>query len=317
MRDPRHPAWPRFGERTELRDVAERWKWAYVDWCLTRHRKRVLGHPEDQTLGPALERYMQHRSRVVEAETFASDRSAFTHLTAMYPADTPVERIEVQPIVDRLLVELYKPSSLVTYAAHIASFIQWCGLPAPRYEIPDPGSGDVQTLSDGQIEAVRASAGNGLVAIDLGIYMGLRKSEIFAIEGSDINTREWSVRVQRQMPKAGKVPKPLKGKRARTALILPGWTHGNGVGRLVAPTPQLQRAELITHALERAGVYRLGMGWHVLRHTYARLVLEGGGSLEQLKVFLGHKNIRTTEDTYGHFSPDVAVRLAREKLHRR
>ena len=72
MRDPRHPGWPEFGERTELRDVAERWKWVYVDWCLDRHRDRVLGHAEPRTLGDATREYLEHRARTVEPATLGN-----------------------------------------------------------------------------------------------------------------------------------------------------------------------------------------------------------------------------------------------------
>ena len=316
MRDPRHPTWPRNGERTELRDVAERWKWLYVDWCHQKHRARTLGYADEQTFGPAMAAYLEHRSRTVEEATHANDRTALAHLADSFLATTPVERLDIQPVIDRLLALRYKPSSLVTYRHHIGSFLQWCGVPIPTSVIPNPGKGDVQPLTDAEVRAVRDAAHNP-VAVDLGLFMGLRQSEIFAVQGTDIDVSEWTVRVQRQMPKTGTTPKPLKGKKARTALILPGWQHPPIAGRMVEWVSRRHQHKMIRDTLDDAGVYVQGMGWHVLRHTYARIVLESGGTLEQLKSFLGHHSIRTTEQTYGHYSPDMAASQARQVIHRR
>src|SRR5690606_38475834 len=54
LRDPRARGWPRKGERTEHRDIAEKWKWAYVEYAQSEARARQLGIRDDQrTLGDA------------------------------------------------------------------------------------------------------------------------------------------------------------------------------------------------------------------------------------------------------------------------
>ena len=68
---------------------------------------------------------------------------------------------------------------------------------------------------------------------------------------------------------------------------------------------------------EHAGIKEDGNGWHVWRHTYARLFLERGGTMEELQRSLGHASIKTTQDTYGHFSTDKAAALARGRIYAR
>jgi integrase len=42
---------------------------------------------------------------------------------------------------------------------------------------------------------------------------------------------------------------------------------------------------------------------HVLRHTYASMLIENGESLAYVRDQLGHASIKITVDTYGHLVP--------------
>lgn len=58
---------------------------------------------------------------------------------------------------------------------------------------------------------------------------------------------------------------------------------------------------------------RLGLPlqrFHDLRHAFATLALESGADLHDVARGLGHTTIRTTADTYGHFTDAMAQRLA-------
>lgn len=314
MRDPRHPGWPDAGERTELRDVADRWKWAYVDLMHEQHRGRVLGRSTDRTLASAVAEFLEHRERVVEPATFSSDRTALNHLLETYAPSKPVAGIETQRYVDRLVDAGYRPSTIGQYCNALRAFWRWTGVDFPAPEIPNPGQMDVRYWTDEEVELVRQAPPEWVRLLDTTLYMGLRISEAVALRWSDI--RGDTVRIQRQITQGRTEPKPLKGKRARTALILSGWQHPPGKGWVAGETPpthHMYQRWLRKH-LEDIGLYEVGTGWHTGRHTYARMVLEGGGSLEQLKQFLGHSSITTTEDSYGHFRPSVALEAARRAL---
>ena len=55
-------------------------------------------------------------------------------------------------------------------------------------------------------------------------------------------------------------------------------------------------------SIDRVGPYGKKRTWHSLRHTYARLWIEGGGNIYALSAQLGHSSVRVTTDRYGHFS---------------
>jgi integrase len=50
--------------------------------------------------------------------------------------------------------------------------------------------------------------------------------------------------------------------------------------------------------------------FHDLRHTCAAWLIEAGAHPLQIKLRLGHKEIRTTMDTYGHLFPSAEPELA-------
>lgn len=62
-------------------------------------------------------------------------------------------------------------------------------------------------------------------------------------------------------------------------------------------------------------VARLGVKLtpHVLRHTFAQLIMEEGGQLSEVQELLGHENIATTRLYYGK-TPEKQLRVAVERL---
>lgn len=308
MRDPRHPAWPNLGERTELREVAERWKWSYLDWVNAEHRERTLGQRADRSLDDAIEEYLAHRERLVEPATLRNTRGALRQLQADFRGS--VYRVDPQRTIDRLLKQS-AVSTVATHSAFLSGFFSWLGLPY-EVKLPKVQKTPARSWTDTEIVSIRDAAREVgiLTAVDVGLFMGLRQGEIFGLEWSDIDPSTRTVRVMRQYP-----DRPLKGKRARTALILPGWEHDPGQGRVVAQRSSSAQRRAFTSVLRIAGLTHPGVRWHSLRHTYARLFLEAKPDLRLLQSSLGHASVRQTEETYDHLLPDRAAQMARRAIY--
>lgn len=357
IRDPEAAGWPVRGERTELEPIAEQWKWAYLGEIHRGQRRSAMGlGPEPKQLGTAVDAFLAHRHATVERATWINARTATGHLVERFGRGVRTSAIDaagLQLLVEDMLERGYGPGTLDTYVRSWRLFFEWCwfgisGLalrqtvsarklaafhdPTDGLRLPELAKEDVVTLSDAEIpEFLKAARKvdaqqigffpSAVRACAIGLYMGLRQGEIFALEGQAIDATTKTVRVQFQVRKDRSAFVPTKGKNARTALVLPEWWElsepriGLLVGRGGRPVTTRTQRNLITRVLDTAGINEVGRGWHLLRHTYSRLFLERGGSFEQLQRSLGHSDVRTTQHAYGHFQADVAARLARERIY--
>lgn len=341
MRDPEASGWPSRGQRTDVREVAEEWAWVYLHWIRGELRRQRLGIAPEIALTDAVREHLEHRAAVVERATLSCDRTAMNHLLAAFYASTRVGEIttaEMQQLVDSMLRRGYRPSTLDTYRRSWRVMFKRVAGVDPTQELflglqaRDP-LGDVMTFEPEQLAQLFKAAAvvdeqrigefpSGVLACGLGLFMGLRQGEIFALQWADIDAVTKTVRVRFQVPKDTVELRPTKGKWARTALVLPGWWEhhrpdrvGFICGRLGRPVGSRTQRNLITRILDTARLNRKGLGWHVLRHTFARTFLEAEGSLEQLQKSLGHSSIGTTEHRYGHLRGDTAAAQARRRIY--
>ena len=149
--------------------------------------------------------------------------------------------------------------------------------------------------------------------------------EMFAVEWRAFRPEQCTARITQQLSSDARSFAPLKGKTNRTTLFLPGWwtwhtpserglVLGSGTDGRVGHERHVQR-DAIVAVLKAAGLFRPGLGWHGLRHTYSRLFLESGGYMEDLQRSLGHSSLSVTERSYGHLRPDFAAERARQRIY--
>lgn len=336
MRNPEAAGWPERGERTSDPEAAARWAWAYLDLVRSEHRSRVLKLPKDLRLGDAVKRYLDHRLATMERNTWGADRTALNHLLdrfAVHRRLHSIENTDLQELLETLLRAEYQPSTVFTYRKSWQTFFLWCG---PHDPVKDTWMAEVhredcRTFEPDELVRLRTAADrvtaqraepSARLAVELALTMGLRQGEVFALRWEAIDPETRSVRVRWQIPKDSTTPKGLKGKASRTSLVLPEWwawmrpgASGYICGRDGKPIGTRTQRELITRVLDTAGLNETGLGWHVLRHTYARHFIERGGRFEELQKSLGHRSITTTEEVYGHFHEDVAVHLAGKRIY--
>jgi integrase/recombinase XerC len=141
---------------------------------------------------------------------------------------------------------------------------------------------------------------------------GLRVSELVGLDMADVDLAQAQVRV---MGKGGKERIGLLGRpavRAVQAYLEAGrpallgrrptnglWLNHRG-GRLTARGVAL----ILSKAGKQAGI-RIPVSPHVLRHSFATHLLDGGADLRVVQELLGHANLATTQ-IYTHVSQSRA-----------
>lgn len=159
----------------------------------------------------------------------------------------------------------------------------------------------------------RACGGAMYVGVALALRQGLRRGEIFGLRWQDINLATRRLTVSRSYtgtPKNGK-PRtlPLAEEMARD---LADW-RPQQPGDLVCPLSTLQQRRIVV-LLDEALGQRFDRPWHLLRHTFASLFIEAGGSIVALKELLGHSSLEMSL-LYSHITPTALVAdMAKLKL---
>jgi integrase len=155
------------------------------------------------------------------------------------------------------------------------------------------------------------------------VRAGLRLGELRALEWGDFDWRQRFIRVERNWVE-GKLTTPKNGKarnvdmslqlrailrlwRRRLRIEWFGW--GLPMPQLVFPSEEgtpLDDANLrkvMVAIVEKAQVRRHRSIVHVMRHSFASLLLQQGESLMYVKEQMGHSSIQITADVYGHLIP--------------
>lgn len=168
-------------------------------------------------------------------------------------------------------------------------------------------------LGVGEVAALFAAADNELERAVLHVYYscGLRRSEGVSLRTLDVRTRERVLYVRRGkghrrrvVPLAGTVAAALSAylrQRARCAtpalLVSAGGVPLDGRGCLA----------LLQRLGQRAGLSRT-VTLHDLRASIATHLLRGGMKAEQVRDFLGHRHLETTQ-LYARPAADQILRL--------
>jgi len=176
----------------------------------------------------------------------------------------------------------------------------------------------VKLLSLGQVSAPSANdfVGTTHLCLSLIAATGMRVSELCSLTVGDVKSRTGEIRVFGKGARERMVI--VANKRVRDAILryvtsLPESTElcsplfRNSRGR--ALTPQCLRLRL--HSIAKRTKVGRKVTPHMLRHTAATLLLEGGVDIRFVQRLLGHASITTTQ-IYTHVS-DVALRSALER----
>lgn len=265
-----------------------------------------------------VEEYLEHRRATRERNTVESDMTATGHLLEAFGEKRAIHTI-TEPDIQSWFnqrAKKYAPGTLALLAINMRSFFKWAGRPMNITTIKGHEA-DPDTLTDSEVATLleKCETDEESKIVRVGLATGARRAELWALTWEDFRPDGRSVRFARQMAWPGKGTKGLKGKRNRTALVLPGYIEERGAGTILTPTSKSGSRRTFDAVLKRANLYRAGRGLHLLRHTYSRIGMERyGWSTEMLRIFLGHESIQTTQ-VYSHFGEEVAIKLATERTY--
>lgn len=199
-------------------------------------------------------------------------------------------------------------------------------------------------LEPGEVRAVaEAVPEHYRTAVYVAAWTGLRAGELWALRRNDVDLLRGKLRVDESLreistasdkvlaDEKGITFGPPKSEASRRTLSLPKpiaklltdhlarpLPGGDGPEALIFTTPS---GLPVRHGLFYSRVFRPAvkaalpkvkhaLRWHDLRHTAASLSLAVEPSLHVVKERLGHEDIRTTINIYGHLLPSVDEALA-------
>ena len=152
--------------------------------------------------------------------------------------------------------------------------------------------------------------------LHIALHTGMRRSEICGLWWRDVDMATWTLTVRQAMvplpggPTHLNEPKSRASRRtisfgADTAALLSA-PRIVGINQVCAlGDGLLLRPYRLTHSFKtiagRCGIH--GVRLHDLRHTHASMLLASGVPIHVVSARLGHENIQTTVDTYGHLLP--------------
>jgi integrase/recombinase XerC len=164
-----------------------------------------------------------------------------------------------------------------------------------------------KTLADEEIERLltslnwpRPSMRRSAAIVRCAVDLGLRSGEIAALGLDDIDWRAGTVTLRKTKSRREQVlPLPQATGHAIATYLQyerPKTAHRAVFVRRIAPREQLVGADLVRKTIRQA-YQRAGLPYtrsHLLRHTIARRLLDGGSSLKEVADVLRHRSLNTT-----------------------
>jgi integrase/recombinase XerD len=287
-------------------------------------------------------------------EYLATEKGASPHTIAAYRNDlthlleflTGQERITdwrqvTLPVLTRFVLWLmekgYTTATLARRVAAVKSFLQFLvregvieASPAAELGSPKLGRRLPKALTVEEVERLLGAVGGGQTPealrdralLEVLYASGMRVSEVVGLNLQDLNLREGVVRCRGKGNRERVIPLHPTAVQALQAYLERGRPR-------LAPDLR-QQAVFVNHQgerLTRQGLWLIVKGYarkaglppsvtpHVLRHSFATHLLQGGAPLRHVQELLGHANIATTQ-IYTHLTNQY-LRQAYDATHPR
>jgi integrase/recombinase XerC len=264
---------------------------------------------------------------------YERDLSAFDVFTVAalgrQPFDTLMTKGILRAFVHSLRDKNYKPRSVARCVAALKSFSKYCakhgrlannparGLATPKLDKPLPAfltQRQAQELGSMKVADTVEGARDAAI-VELFYGTGIRLSELYCLDVGGLNLRKGVVRVLGKGKKERIVPVTDHAVRLVEAYLArrPDGRDGgtplftNGKGERLSRR-QIQR---IVKSLLSAVTQQRKRSPHVLRHSFATHLMDGGADIRAVKELLGHASLATTQ-VYTHVSKEHLKKVYRQ-----
>lgn len=271
--------------------------------------------------------YMEHCEIVLKPTTVANKKVLFELKILPYFKDMKVDSIRTTTVKDwqhQLIKEGHAPTYLKTihnqlsaifnYAIQIHDFnfnpARKCGsmgeknAPKKDFYTPDEFNQFIQAFEKKPMSKLM---------LEVLFWSGMRSGELLALYPSDFNFEDNVMNISKSYARLegeDYIDRPKTTSSGRTVAIpeflsirLQEHIRINQIGqfdRMFPVTKSLLNIEM-SRGSKESGIKKIRV--HDLRHSHASLLIELGFSPIVIMERLGHKNIQTTLQTYGHMFP--------------
>ena len=194
--------------------------------------------------------------------------------------------------------------------------------PVDRIKRPRNSPVKERFLSLAEVRALLAveSAPNERLALMLIIDQPLRASEICEAKVRDLTLDGDKVALNVRV-KGGRFVTKVLGERVAEALVDSLRQREAGKDEAILlnqrgmPYNRQTLSEMISRVARRAGITRIEVRAHVIRHSIASMAAASGASPHELAAMLNHSGTATVKRYVHGIAPDAALARVREALH--
>jgi integrase/recombinase XerC len=242
--------------------------------------------------------------------------------------DKTMSKAVLREYIFHLRSQGLKPRSMARKSATLKSFAKYCiraklisvnnakMLATPKLDQPLPSfltedqAGRLEHPASDVVEDLRNQA-----IVELLYGSGIRLSELHALNAGTIDTRQMTLRVlgkgrkERIVPVTPQAIEAIRAyhARRRSAGIDGEALFTNGKGERLSRR-QIER--VVERLLSEVSQLKKRSP-HVLRHSFATHLLDGGADIRAVKELLGHASLSTTQ-VYTHLSKEHLLKVYRQ-----
>ena len=185
-----------------------------------------------------------------------------------------------------------------------------------RFAQPPKGTeGTHRALTEEEISLIWSTPHRMQIASLIMLYCGLRRGEVLALTGKDINLKDSTITVSKAVRFDGNQPvisSPKTSAGVRTVPIsyiiqpflkdIKGNVISTAKGETMTETAFSRCWESYILHLSKAAGHPVNIRPHDLRHTYCTMLRDAGVDLKQAMIWMGHSDEKMILHVYDHVS---------------